>query len=151
MFSEGFGDLRDDDAGFGDGGVVEQGFAAGLEVHPLAHADGGERVPRGEGEGEAPVEGVAVRLAGGGADDVVGGALVGVGAGLTELPGAVAGYGFPFGDESEVLLEIENVIRLFPGGRGEDLCEGLASAVFLHAIGAGFPGEEANGIEAWLF
>lgn len=69
--------------------MVHQRDTVWLEVHPLAHADVGERVAGLESEFQVPVEDIAIGPAIDGADDVVGAALIAVGIQARDMPGAM--------------------------------------------------------------
>lgn len=89
------------------------------------------------------MEGISICLAAGGADDVIGGGLVGILIQAAELPGAMA----VFPADGEVLLDPED-IAIFPAlGAGFHDFQGMSAAILQHPSGAGMALEEFHRVE----
>lgn len=138
------GDLGDDETELPNCRMIDHRASVGLEIHPLAHPHILQRITWRASDCEAPMKHVAIRLAAGHADDVVGGGLVTMHVESSNLPGTMLWFVV---SESELLLQMENIALLSTRRFGRDPPHRRAAPVLLHARRTRAPVEERNRVE----
>jgi len=145
---DGFADLKNGEAEFGDDQMRHEGCRSLDLVDPLADMDGGEGIFPVEGDGVFPVKRVALRLAVSDADHVIGGGVPMGGVNAMDVPETL--LRFPI-TEAEVLGENEVPRRITPAiGVANKGALRLAAGVFENSPGAIMADEVAVEFEvAW--
>jgi hypothetical protein len=141
---EELGRLGDDESELFHGDAVHHPRAVADAVHPLRHLDVVDSVPRRQGEGVVPAEGVAVGAPRRSADDIVGSRLVAMRVEPPEVPNAVLAAAAV---EAEVLRDDERIAVAVPGTLGCEAAGRCPRAVLDDAPRADVAGEEFLGLE----